>query len=206
MKRVSAIFPVLMTVILLVFSSCKETKEADDRANWEERNTDFISGIASGFGDTTPDKAVKGDSFKLLSSKLDPEKEWGNGSYVYCQVLEKGSDTISPYFTDSIRMNYRVRLIPTGNYPEGQVIEQSFKTANLDPAVNIPSSFRVSGLIDGVATAVMHMRCGDYWKLYIPYGLGYGENGKGVIPGYSALIFEVNLTEIARNGQDLSPR
>lgn len=206
MKRITAIFPILLAVTLLGLLSCKETKEFDDHANWKERNTEFISGIASGYSDKDPETAVKGDSFRLLSFKLDPQKEWGSGSYVYCQVLDKGTDSESPHYTDSIRINYRVRLIPTENYPDGQVIDQSFKTASLDPTVNIPSSFRVSGLIDGVTTAVMHMHCGDFWKLYIPYGLGYGNDGKGDIPGYSALIFEINLTELAPTGQNLSPR
>ena len=144
--------------------------------------------------------------FKLLSYKLAPGQPHGNSAYVYCNILKKGDDTISPIYTDSIRVNYRVRLMPTHNYPEGQVVDQSFKTANLDPSVNIPSSFAVSGLIDGVATAMMYMHCGDYWRLYIPQELGYGTTDKTSIPGYSALIFEINLTEIARTGQELSPR
>lgn len=207
MKRLSAIFPVVTAVILLVFSSCKETQEFDDHANWKQRNTDFISEIASKWGNADPATATKGQTFKLLSFKLDPEKEWGNTSYVYCEILEQGTGTESPFYTDSVRINYRVRLIPTDYYPEeGQVVDQSFKTSSLDPSVNIPTSFLVSGLIDGVTTALMHMHCGDYWKLYIPSGLGYGANGKGDIPGYSTLIFEVNLTEIAPTGEDLSPR
>jgi len=206
MKRLSAIIPVLAAVILLSFSSCRETKEFDDHANWQKRNTEYISKVASQWGNADPASAVKGDQFKLSSFRLDPEKEWGNGSYVYCEVLEKGEGTESPYYTDSIRINYRVRLMPTDNYPEGQVVDQSFKTQKLDPTVNIPSSFSVSGLIDGVTTAVMHMHCGDFWRLYIPFGLGYGTTDRGLIPGYSALIFEINLTEIAHTGESLSPR
>lgn len=206
MKRLSAVIPLLSAIVLLGFSSCKETQEFDDHANWQKRNSEYISTIAAKCDNVTPATAAKGDIFRLLTFKLDPEKEWGNGSYVYCQILEKGTDTISPYYTDSIRINYRVRLMPTQYYPEGQVVDQSFKTSALDPTVNIPASFVVSGLIDGVSTAVMNMHCGDFWKLYIPYGLGYGTRDRGVIPGYSALIFEVNLTEIAPTGHDLSPR
>ena len=206
MKRLSAVIPVLWTLVLLSLFSCKETEEFDDHANWQKRNTEYISTIAAKCSNADPATAVKGDIFKLLSFKLDPEKEWGDGSYVYCEVLEKGTDTISPCYTDSVRVNYRVRLMPTQYYPEGQVVDQSFKTSTLDPTVNIPASFVVSGLIDGVSTAIMNMHCGDFWKLYIPYGLGYGNKDRGVIPGYSALIFEVNLTEIAPTGHDLSPR
>ena len=206
MKRLGAIFTVLAAVVMLTVSSCKETKEFDDHANWKKRNADFISDRASDCGNEMPETAVKGSRFRLLSFKLDPDADWGNSGYVYCYVLKKGTDTISPNYTDSVRINYRVRLIPTDNYPEGQVVDQSFKTDNLDPTVNIPYSFRVSGLIEGVTTALMHMHCGDYWKLYIPYGMAYGTSDKGTIPAYSALIFEINLTETARTGQSLSPR
>ena len=206
MKRLSAIYTIVVAVIITAFSSCKETAVFDDHANWQSRNSEFISARASAYSNTIPQAPAKGDLFRILSFKLDPEKTWGNGSFVYCEVLEQGSGTESPYYTDSIRINYRVRLIPTDYYPEGQVVDQSLKTANLDPTVNIPSSFLVSGTIDGVLTAVMHMHCGDYWRLIIPSGLGYGSNDKGTIPRNSTLIFEINLTEIAPTGQDLSPR
>jgi FKBP-type peptidyl-prolyl cis-trans isomerase FklB len=205
MKRFLA-FSILLAAILTSIVSCGETKEVDDRANWKQRNSEFISRIASQCGDLTPETAQEGDMFKLLNYSLDPEKQWGDQSYVYCKVLQKSADTLSPLYTDSVRINYRLRLIPTDNYPEGQVMDRSFMTPDLDPDINIPSSFMVSSMIDGVGTAVMHMHRGDYWLLYIPSGMGYGKNGKSTIPGYSALVFEINLTEIAPIGQNLSPR
>ena len=206
MKRFRAIFSVLAASVIIAFSSCKETKEFDDHENWQQRNSDFISDIASGYSNDMPESAAKGARFRLLSFRLDPQKSWGSSDYVYCEVLEQGKGTDAPYYTDSVRFNYRVRLIPTDYYPEGQVIDQSFKTASLDQSVNIPASFAVSSTIDGVITALMRMHCGDYWKIYVPSGLGYGDGVKGDIPGYSSLIFEVNLTEIARKGESLSPR
>lgn len=205
MKRFLA-FSILLAAVLSFAVSCGETKEVDDHANWKQRNSEFISRIASQCGDLTPQTAQKGDMFKLLNYSLDSEKQWGDESYVYCKVLDKSSDTLSPLYTDSVRINYRIRLIPTDNYPEGQVMDRSFMTAQLNPDINIPSSFMVSSMVDGVATAVMQMHRGDYWLLYIPTGLGYGKSGKSTIPGYSALVFEINLTEIAPIGQNLSPR
>ena len=196
----------LLTATLFSLISCGETKEFDDHANWKSRNSDFISQIAAKCSDKTPETASVGQLFRLLSYKLDPEQEWDNSSYVYCEILDKGVDTLSPYFSDSIRINYRVRLIPTDYYPEGQIVDRSFMTSDLNPTVNVPSSHKVSSLIEGVSTAIMHMHVGDFWKLYVPYGLAYGSNEKNDIPSYSALIFEINLTEIAPTGESLSPR
>jgi FKBP-type peptidyl-prolyl cis-trans isomerase FklB len=204
MKRI--LVSVLLAGTLLPFISCSETKETDDHANWKDRNASYISSIASQCGDLTPQTATEGQMFRLLSYKLDNKRQWGDDSYVYCKVIKKDTGTVSPKFTDSIRINYRVRLMPTANYPEGQVVDRSFMTANLDPEMNIPSSFKVSSLIEGAATAIMNMHCGDYWIVYIPYGIGYGTNDRSGIPGYSALIYEINLTEFAVPGQNLSKR
>ena len=205
MKRFLAL-SVLLAASLITLISCGETKEFDDHANWKSRNTEFINGIASECTDLTPETASEGQIFKLLSFKLDQDKQWGNSSYVYCKILKKGTGTESPQYTDSIRINYRLRLIPTDNYPEGEVVDRSFMTANLEPNVNIPASHKLSTLVDGVASALMRMHCGDFWMLYVPYGLGYGTTTRTGIPGYSALIYEINLTEIAPTGNSLSPR
>jgi FKBP-type peptidyl-prolyl cis-trans isomerase FklB len=58
----------------------------------------------------------------------------------------------------------------------------------------------VSGLIDGMVTALMKMHIGDRWKVYIPYQLGYGTttSSSTSIPGYSTLIFDLTLSSYYR--------
>lgn len=203
---------ILWVATLTILCSCGETKQTDEYSNWEERNADFINGIAQDCANfinqgITADNAEKGQMFRILSYNLDPTKEWGNSSYVYCQVIQKGTGTVSPMFSDSVRLNYRLRLIPTDTYPSGQVIDQSYKTNSLDPTLNIPASFRVSSCVQGVSTALIHMHCGDFWRVYVPQEQGYGANPKSTssIPAYSALVFDINLVEFARTGDDLPP-
>ncbi len=202
----------LITSIFLVIAACNETKEFDDHANWESRNLDFMERMADSC-DTYRSRgidvsnATAGQMFRLLSYKLDPAKEWSRSSgYVYCRVISKGDGTESPYITDSVRINYRARLIPTTNYPEGEIVDHSYKTDRLDPTVNVPASFQVNGLIDGVVTALQYMHIGDHWILYIPQQMAYGSTSKNQIPKHSALMFEINLTQYARTGQALPPR
>jgi len=40
------------------------------------------------------------------------------------------------------------------------------------------------------------MKEGAQYKFTIPYNLAYGEGGTGPIPGYSTLIFEVELFKV----------
>ena len=43
---------------------------------------------------------------------------------------------------------------------------------------------------------------GDKWKLHIPYDLAYGAGGRPPkIPGYSVLVFEIEIHEVQRGGK-----
>ena len=44
------------------------------------------------------------------------------------------------------------------------------------------------------------MHRGDYWRVYIPYQLGYGAVKNGTIPAYSTLIFELALIDFSPAG------
>ena len=43
--------------------------------------------------------------------------------------------------------------------------------------------------------ALLLMRPGDVWMLYVPPELGYGDEGKGPIPGGAVLIFKIELID-----------
>ena len=59
-----------------------------------------------------------------------------------------------------------------------------------------PEAFRLSDLILGWQIALTQMRIGDCWRVYIPQERGYGKRASGPIPGYSTLIFEMELVAI----------
>ena len=61
-----------------------------------------------------------------------------------------------------------------------------------------PFEFRVGtgSVIKGWDEAFAGMRAGEKRTLIIPYWLGYGVMGKGVIPSRATLVFEVELLEI----------
>lgn len=56
-----------------------------------------------------------------------------------------------------------------------------------------------SSIIRGLQIALQHMRKGEVWEVIIPYQLGYGAYNYSVIPGYSTLIFQIELVEILQN-------
>lgn len=63
-----------------------------------------------------------------------------------------------------------------------------------------PISFPLNQVIKGWTEGVQLMPIGSRFKFYIPYQLGYGEQGsRDVIPGGSMLIFDVELLGIVSN-------
>jgi len=53
-------------------------------------------------------------------------------------------------------------------------------------------------LIPGVNEAIVKMRVGDKARLFIPYYLGYGEEGTAVFPKKADLIFELELLKVGK--------
>lgn len=198
MKRTLNIATLILSIGALM-ASCKETAEFDEFGNWQEVNEEYIDDIVlkcTPFIEKgiTVDNASKGDMFRLLSYQKDPESDkHGRNAYVYCEVIAEGEGSVSPNFTDSVWIDYRSRLVPTVNYPDGKIMDQSYRTADVDRNQNIPYPFVTSKLVIGVSTALMHMVPGDVWRLYIPYELAYGKKDYNGVPGYSTLIFDICL-------------
>ena len=56
-----------------------------------------------------------------------------------------------------------------------------------------PAKFPVTGVIPGWTEALLKMKAGSRWQLFIPPELAYGERGQSSIPPNSVLIFEIEL-------------
>ena len=194
-KNILWLFGILLTVSFAV-SSCEETDGiVDPYTDWQKRNEIFVDSIA--------EVALKNQGnavgqWKVIHTYKYPQQGITMGDvdeYVYCKVLEVG-DGDTPLYTDKVTGNYRGKLIPLYN---GQtvVFEQSYR-GELDKKTAIPVEFSVSGVIEGWTTALMDMKVGDRWEIYIPSQLGYGANESGSIPKNSTLIFDLNLVEVIR--------
>lgn len=99
------------------------------------------------------------------------------------KVLQQGSGK-QPIASDRVTVHY------TGTLIDGTPFDSSVKRGQ-------PATFSVGGVIRGWTEALLLMKEGDKWMLYIPYELAYGERGSGgQIPPYSTLIFEVELIKV----------
>lgn len=103
---------------------------------------------------------------------------------IYCKIITSGSSELSPKTNSVVTVNYKGTLI------NGKEFDNSWKRG-------YPEAFRLNEVIEGWQIALQQMHIGDHWIIYIPYELGYGAYSDGTIPGYSTLIFEVELLGIA---------
>ncbi len=187
---------ILLVFVLFGFIACDETEEIKEFGNWKSRNIAYIDSIAD-----VARANADGDWKVFLAYGLDDEAEYGNEYHVYCKVLSKGDGSLSPMYSDTVVCNYRGRLIPTRNYKDGYVFDETY-TGSLDPEVDVPLNLILAGCVRGWVTAMMEMVKGDVWRIYVPAELGYGTDEVNGIPANSALIFDINLVDFYSVGDD----
>jgi FKBP-type peptidyl-prolyl cis-trans isomerase len=94
----------------------------------------------------------------------------------------KAGDTKAPLIsaTDEVTVNYRGKLI------DGTEFDSSYSRGQ-------PASFPANGVIKGWQEALVMMRPGAHWELFVPPELAYGPAPRPGIPANSALIFDVDV-------------
>ena len=88
-----------------------------------------------------------------------------------------------PAVVDEVKVHYEGKLL------DGSVFDSSYERG-------VPASFPLNGLVPAWQTALVKMRPGDEWILYVPPALGYGAQDKGPIPGNSVMIFRIELIDV----------
>ena len=184
----------LFTLSLLLLASCSEEDTTEDEyANWQERNDNAVKEWAANNAYT-----------KILTyTKETTTPGLENKDYIYVEVLEKGNGTERPLYSDTCRVAYRGRLIPTTSYKDGYVFDETF-LGEFDWKTCGTTDFCANNIVrDGFSTALQNMHIGDRWRVRFSYSLGYGANAAGTIPAYSDLIFDIALLDFWHPGEQV---
>ncbi len=96
------------------------------------------------------------------------------------KIITDGNGT-TPASNDVVTVNYRGTLI------DGTEFDSSISRGK-------PAQFPVGNVIPGWTEALMHMKVGSKWEIFVPSELAYGPSGRPprIMPD-STLIFEVEL-------------
>ncbi|MCD8260440.1 MAG: FKBP-type peptidyl-prolyl cis-trans isomerase, partial [Bacteroides sp.] len=158
--------------------------KVDEYANWKERNLAYWDLLSI---------AAEEPGSKLVRM----ESLYNTGSFFYYEEIEvvdfkeEMDREESPLSTDTVNFHYRGKLI------NGYVFDQTFTNEefNLDFVFDSYKKGTVGSFVSTFSTALQYMKRGDYWKIYIPAELGYGNSGYGSIPGGSVMIFDIILED-----------
>lgn len=198
--RRMAVLPFFLLVLCPLLTSCNEDNDTvEEFVDWQNKNQQYFNNIYN----TAKQKIAAGDtSWKIFRSySLVENAATQPTNFIVVHVLEKGTGSGCPLYSDTTRVHYSGRLIPSTSYANGYTFDTSWN-GSFNPLSSKPLDLSVGGTVNGWATALMQMHIGDRWEVYVPYQLGYGttSTSSGTIPAYSTLIFDIRLVGYWRAG------
>lgn len=101
------------------------------------------------------------------------------------KVISQGKGKATPNLSDRVLINFHLARIDNSNLTDGG-------------AGKIERESQISKLPKGLQEALQLMTEGDYWQLFIPPGLHYGEHGSlanGIMPN-ETLLCDIELKSI----------
>ena len=217
MKKTELLF--LLALMSVFVCSCSESEEEESEfADWKEKNEEYFHAIYEKA--RAGQKAADGQWKTFLKWSLDssslPE------DHIVVKVISESGQTVSPLYTDSVCLHVKGSLMPTAYHANGYVFLNTYFGEKEEQQVGTPLYMQANGnargwipltsidaradaypiMLDGLATALLHMHVGDRWLIYIPYQLGFGLRNVAElgIPAYSTLILDVKLMRIYKPG------
>lgn len=168
MKR----FALPLIAILTMVSCARQGQKSEQAEEAALNQTEVIENKQ----EAAPTPASEAEFFAALE-KEDGVKSTPSG--LHYKVVKEGEGA-KPAPTSTVVVDYK------GSFTDGT----EFDSGN-------GISFPLNGVIPGFSEGIQLMSPGAEYILYIPYALGYGENGAGgVIPPCATLVFDVKLNEI----------
>ncbi len=209
-----ALAPLLLAVLAL--ASCTESDDTwDPYYDWQARNAAwFMQATDSARQAIAQAKALYGDAwedhcewrrYKSLLKAQDYDTGLATDS-ICVHILTRGAGTLSPMWTDTVRLNFRAWLMPSTYRVYGdagqevdslmqEVFSQSYY-GPYDEHTAAPQLMSLGSTIEGFSTALQYMVEGDDWNVYIPQELAYGATSSSAVPAYSTLLFRLNLVAV----------
>ena len=168
-------------VIKRALSDAKAGKPAVDIDEWGPK----VAGLARERSVRLMGREKQKSEAFLAKAAKAPGAEVTPSGLIYVET--KAGTGESPKATDTVTVNYRGKLI------DGTEFDSSYKR-------NTPASFPLNRVIPCWTEGVQKMKVGGKATLTCPSDIAYGDNGQPPrIPGGAALVFDVELLDIAKN-------
>lgn len=173
MRKLLYILP-LLAIALATVSSCNDDDNTD-YTQWRQDNENWL--VQQG--------GLLGDNGQAYYTRVSPD--WNKAAYVYMHWFNDRSltqENLTPLYTSTVSVKYIGRLYNDAPFDSSFLATDSLFNTTL------------GSVISGWTIALEKMHVGDSVRVLIPYLQGYGINGSGSIPPYSALQFDIKLVDI----------
>ncbi|MBN8827073.1 MULTISPECIES: peptidylprolyl isomerase [unclassified Spirosoma] len=122
---------------------------------------------------------------------LETFKQWVLANYPGAQFTPSGVGYLIARYKEGVKAGQTVCIHYRISLQNGQIIDSSY-----DRGVPVQIIVGSGSLIKGLEEGIALMRKGESGKLFIPYQLGYGQNGSGPVPAKANLIYDVELVSV----------
>ena len=131
----------------------------------------------------------EGEAFLAENKTKEGIKALPSG--VQYKIMKEGTGN-HPKATDTVVVHYR------GTRIDGTEFDSSYRR-------NKEATLKLDNVIKGWKEALLMMKEGEQWQIFIPSDLAYGEKGSGAIEPNSTLIFDIELIRIIEHTHAVTP-
>ena len=183
-----------VAVALFGMTSCQESDDTPEEfPDWQNKNERAFLEIYN----NAKDSIAQGKKWMIIRGVFRADFSdvaETPTDYIVVQVLKEGPGNVLPMATDTVEIHYQGVLLPSTSSPSGLVFDSSY-SGKYEEDVSNPYKACVGNFIEGFSTALQYMNRGDYFKVFIPYQLGYKSSASGTIPAYSMLTFYLRMED-----------
>ena len=146
----------------------------------------------------------------LLITGCDPSSKWAKEEKIAIeQYMSSIGDTV--YTHETSGLYYLDLVVGTGDSPvkndtvfvkyKGTLLSNTIVGTNFNDTTHFSWVVGSPYVLPGLDEGVKYMKIGGKSKMVLPSDLAYGPYGYGTIPGYTPLIFIVQLDRIRKGSK-----
>lgn len=129
------------------------------------------------------ENSIKSQMFLRDNGQKDGIRSLASG--LQYRVIADGTG-VPPTIENEVRVSFNGKLLD----------KTTFSTTYTD--TDSTSVVAVERVLPGLTEALLMMKPGARWELFLPADLGYGSRGKELVPPNAVLVFDLSLHEIVR--------
>lgn len=169
-------------LLTFVTCSCYSLKNKNGTEQLKDQPIFWTDGLQE---DSSEARAMRGASFLKQNALAEGVRRHRSG--MQSSIMKEGKGAF-PGVHDIVTVKYKMKTI------EGTLLDDSSNDNEL-------AEFRMSDVIGGWKEALVKMRVGSEWRLFIPPHLAYGDEGLAQVQGGQTLVYDLELAGVREDSK-----